>query len=51
LGPKKPNAQSFWNKIPVEVKEQVVQQALEETELSPRELSCRITDTKESTSS
>ena len=33
LGPKKPKARSFWNKIPVEVKEQVVQQALEQTEL------------------
>jgi len=47
LGPKKPMTRSFWNKIPVEVKEQVVQQALEQTELSPRELACRITDTKE----
>ena len=47
LGPKNPKARSFWNKIPVEVKEQVVQQALEKTELSPRELACRITDTKE----
>ena len=47
LGPKKPKARSFWNKIPVEVKEQVVQQALNQTELSPRELACRITDTKE----
>ena len=47
MGPKKPKARSFWNKIPVEVKEQVVQQALELTELSPRELACRITDTKE----
>ena len=47
MGPKNPKARSFWNKIPVEVKEQVVQQALEQTELSPRELACRITDTKE----
>ena len=31
LGPKNPKARSFWNKIPVEVKEQVVQQALEQT--------------------
>jgi hypothetical protein len=31
LGSKKPKARSFWNKIPVEVKEQVVQQALEQT--------------------
>ena len=47
LSPKKPKARTFWNKIPEEVKEQVVQQALEQTELSPRELACRITDTKE----
>jgi putative transposase len=47
LGPKKSKTRSFWNKIPVEVKEQVVQQALELTELSPRELACRITDKKE----
>ena len=47
LGPKNPKARTFWNKIPDEVKEQVVQQALEQTELSPRELACRITDTKE----
>ena len=43
LGPKKPKSRTFWNKIPDEVKEQVVQQALEQTELSPRELACRIT--------
>ena len=47
LSPKKPKARTFWNKIPEEVKEQLVQQALEQTELSPRELACRITDTKE----
>ena len=47
LGPKKPKARTFWNKIPEEVKEQVVCEALEQTELSPRELACRITDTKE----
>ena len=47
MDPKKPKARTFWNKIPDEVKEQVVQQALEQTELSPRELACRITDTKE----
>jgi putative transposase len=28
------------------VKEQVVQEALEQTNLSPRELACRITDTQ-----
>ena len=47
MSQKNPKARTFWNKIPDEVKEQVVQQALEQTELSPRELACRITDTKE----
>ena len=46
LGPQKPKARCFWNKIPEEVKEQVVCEALEQTGLSPRELACRITDTK-----
>ncbi len=41
---KQPRARSFWNKIPDEVKKQVVEIALEQTELSPRELACRITD-------
>ena len=45
LGPKQPKARTFWNKIPKEVKDQVVQEALEQTELSPRELACKITDT------
>lgn len=44
---KKPQAKRFWNKIPDKVKEQVVEQAKEETELSPRELACKITDEKE----
>ena len=47
LGPKQPKARTFWNKIPEEVKEQVVCEALEQTELSPRELACRITDINE----
>jgi putative transposase len=47
LGPKKPKARTFWNKIPDEVKEQVACEALEQTNLSPRKLACRITDTKE----
>ena len=48
LGPKKPKARCFWNKIPEEVKGQVVCEAFKETDLSPRELACRITDTKSS---
>ena len=35
LGPKQPKARTFWNKIPEEVKEQVVCEALEQTELYP----------------
>jgi putative transposase len=46
LGPKQPKARTFWNKIPEEVKGQVVSEALEQTSLSPRELACWITDTK-----
>jgi hypothetical protein len=44
LGPKKPKAGTFWNKVSEEVKEQVVFEALKQTELSPIELACRITD-------
>ncbi len=46
LGHKKPKARGFWNRIPDEVKDQVVEKALEQTELSPRELACHITDTE-----
>lgn len=35
----------FWNRIPKAVREQVVQIALEQPELSPRELAWHITDT------
>lgn len=43
LGLTKPKARGFWNRIPDEVKDQVVEKALEQTELSPRELACHIT--------
>jgi hypothetical protein len=33
-----------WNKIPAEVRQRVVQLALEQPELSPRELAVRFTD-------
>ena len=36
-----------WNKIPQEVHDQVIALALEETELSPRELAVRFTETKD----
>jgi putative transposase len=33
-----------WNRIPEDVRQQVVETALEHTELSPRELACQMTD-------
>ena len=35
---------SFWNKIPDQEREKVVETALEKEDLSPRELACHITD-------
>ena len=35
-----------WNKIPEEVREQIVELALDEPELSPREVATRFTDAK-----
>ncbi|MBT3358804.1 MAG: helix-turn-helix domain-containing protein [Rhodospirillales bacterium] len=35
-----------WNRIPGDVREQIVELALDEPELSPRELAVRFTDTK-----
>lgn len=43
---RKPQSKRFWNKIPDEVKEQVVEKAKLETELSPRELAFKIIDTE-----
>src|SRR6478735_3881501 len=34
----------FWNRLPAEVREQIVALALEQPELSPRELAVRFTD-------
>jgi len=47
LSDKRPNPKKFWNKIPDPIKEQVVDIALEQTEKSPRELACYITDTQD----
>ena len=35
-----------WNRIPDDVRDEIIDLALEETELSPRELAVRFTDTK-----
>ncbi|MFC1543557.1 IS3 family transposase [Candidatus Neomarinimicrobiota bacterium] len=47
LADRRPSPRKFWNKIPEEVKEQVVQIALEQPEKSPRELATHIIDTHE----
>jgi len=39
-----PAQRRYWNRIPEKVRQQVVETALEQTELSPRELACRMTD-------
>ncbi len=44
---RQPNSRRFWNRIPEQVKEQVLQVALEQPEKSPRELATHITDTHE----
>lgn len=46
LAPRKRRWARQWNAVPERVREAVVQLALERTELSPRELACRYTDSK-----
>lgn len=46
LAPKKPERKHYWNKIPEQIRGQVIELALEESELSPRELACKMTDEK-----
>jgi len=46
LEDRSPRAERVWNRIPDTVRGQVVQLALDEPELSPRELATRFTDTK-----
>ena len=45
LQDKAPRPGHVWNRIPDAIREQVIDLALEETELSPRELAVRFTDT------
>lgn len=42
----KPHARHFWNRIPPSVQRLVVDEALKQTQLSPRELAFQITDKK-----
>ena len=46
LGDGEPSRRQFWNRIPDQERERVVEVALEKPELSPRELAWRITDTE-----
>jgi transposase InsO family protein len=47
LANRKSSSKKFWNRIPDQVKQQVVDIALEHPEKSPRELAWHITDTQE----
>ena len=42
-----PKPLRVWNRIPDNVRQQIIDLALDEPELSPRELAVRFTDTKE----
>jgi putative transposase len=46
LDDRSPKPGRVWNRIPEDIREQVVDLALEEPELSPRELAVRFTDTQ-----
>jgi len=46
LEDRSPKPARVWNRVPDEVRKQVVQLALDEPELSPRELAARFTDTE-----
>jgi transposase InsO family protein len=46
LEDRKPHPGRVWNRIPDEIRERLVRLALDETELSPRELAVRFTDTE-----
>ncbi len=44
LEDRKPRPQAVWNRIPERIRAKVIETALVHTELSPRQLACRITD-------
>ena len=46
LKDKSPKPGRVWNRIPDDIREKVIDMALEEAELSPRELAVRFTDTQ-----
>jgi len=46
LKDRSPKPQRVWNRIPDDVRQRIVDMALDEPELSPRELAVRFTDTQ-----
>ena len=44
LQDRRPAARARWNKIPEKIRSEILELALEKTELSARELACRFTD-------
>jgi len=44
LGDRSPSPRRIWNRIPEEIRSQIIDLALEQPELSPRELAVRFTD-------
>ena len=46
LGDRSPRSDRVWNRIPDDIRERIVQLALDEPALSPRELAVRFTDTE-----
>jgi putative transposase len=46
LGDRSPRPDRVWNRIPDDIRERIVQLALDEPALSPRELAVRFTDTE-----
>ena len=44
LSDRKAGPRQFWNRIPERVRDRVIETALDHTQLSPRELACRMTD-------
>jgi putative transposase len=46
LADRAPRAERVWNRIPQAVRDSVIQLALDEPALSPRELAARFTDTR-----
>jgi putative transposase len=46
LADRSPCPGSVWNRIPEDIREQIVEMALDHPELSPREIAVRFTDTK-----